>query len=275
VKLSSVVKKPSKTALIVGAAVALAAAGLGTLGARLAVASIPADNGTITGCYNPNAGNKVLSVIDPSTGATCPGGDNQITFNQNGPQGPVGATGPAGPAGPQGPAPCPSDSSASPTVVGSVVIYDHGGNSKTAGLPDRSNVYCFDHTTRFKASLGSASGGAGAGKPTLSTVSITKVANAGSVDLFNALTSGTAIPKIQLLVYQPGTTTTVLAYQFQLVKVTSDETTVVDNTPAEKVTFIFGDLQVSAPSATGGSTAISGWNVINNQPDPFTPSVPS
>jgi type VI protein secretion system component Hcp len=265
VKLNLVVKKHSKKTLIVAAVVAAAAAGLGTLGAGLAAGSIPAANGTITGCYNPNAGVKNLSVIDPSTGATCPGGDTQITFDQTGPQGPVGATGPAGSAGPQGPAPCPSASSASPTVVGAVTITYAAGEGIPGGA-DKSNLYCFDQTTSFETSLGSASGGAGAGKPTLSTLSITKEADAASVHLFNELTSGTAITKVNLVLYHPGTTTVALAYQFEPVKATSDEMTVVDNTPLEKVTFIFADFRV----ATAG-TSSAGWNQITNQPDPFTP----
>lgn len=65
-----------------------------------AYASIPASDGTITGCYKPSDGK--LFVIDST--ATCPSGTNTLTWNQAGPQGPTGATGATGATGPQGPA---------------------------------------------------------------------------------------------------------------------------------------------------------------------------
>lgn len=71
-----------------------------------AYASIPASDGTITGCYKPSDGK--LFVIDST--ATCPSGTNTLTWNQTGPQGLTGATGATratgatGATGPQGPA---------------------------------------------------------------------------------------------------------------------------------------------------------------------------
>ena len=63
-----------------------------TVAAIVAVASIPASDGTINGCYKN--GNGALSVIDSA--ATCPNGTTPLNWNQTGLQGPAGPEGPAG-----------------------------------------------------------------------------------------------------------------------------------------------------------------------------------
>ncbi len=69
--------------------------------AAFAQASIPAPNGTISGCFKKNHGQ--LRVIDPSAGGHCLPSEQPLTWNQTGPTGATGATGPTGPAGPTGP----------------------------------------------------------------------------------------------------------------------------------------------------------------------------
>ena len=57
--------------------------------AGVAVASIPASDGTIHGCYKNSTGD--LRVIDST--ATCPNGTTPLNWNQTGPQGPPGPAG--------------------------------------------------------------------------------------------------------------------------------------------------------------------------------------
>src|SRR6266852_2835409 len=58
-------------------------------GVGFAFASIPAPNGTISGCYKTsNPGQGALIVIDST--ATCPSGTTPLNWNQTGPQGPAG-----------------------------------------------------------------------------------------------------------------------------------------------------------------------------------------
>jgi hypothetical protein len=66
----------------------------------IALAAIPGANGMITGCYRPETGR--LRVIDAQAGKKCERGENQITWNQTGPQGVPGAAGAKGDPGPQG-----------------------------------------------------------------------------------------------------------------------------------------------------------------------------
>ncbi len=64
----------------------------------IALASIPAADGTINGCYNRTNGN--LRVVDDP--ASCRQHEVAISWNQVGPQGPAGPQGPPGIPGPQG-----------------------------------------------------------------------------------------------------------------------------------------------------------------------------
>jgi hypothetical protein len=63
----------------------------------VAVASIPAADGTITGCRNTKNG--TLRVIDAEAGQTCGKDEVRLTWNQTGPAGLQGPAGPAGVAG--------------------------------------------------------------------------------------------------------------------------------------------------------------------------------
>ena len=290
-KLNSVATY-SRKMLFVGPAVVVVATGFGTVFAAAAGGSIPSSGGTITGCY-PSAGPlKPLSLIDPSTGATCPPGLTQITFNQTGPQGPAGATGPTGSAGaqgtagapgatgqtgpqgpqgttgaqgptgatgPQGPAGPAGSSTPSPTanVVGTVTVDFSGGS-------DKSNIYSFDESASSSTSIGTGTG-AGAGKVTFSDISITKLVDSASTDLFAALTAGTVVPTAEVVLYQPGTTTPAISYQFKEVFVTSDEVSVdsTNNTPLEKVTFAVAEIDESfTPSTSSGSGSGSAGSPI-------------
>src|SRR3954452_4378452 len=90
-------------------AVLVAMAVLMALAASSASASIPDSNGVITSCYSTDPAGPfgALRVIDLAQSMSCSAGEQQLTFNQAGPQGaagPQGQAGPAGPAGPPGPA---------------------------------------------------------------------------------------------------------------------------------------------------------------------------
>lgn len=81
------------------ASIAVGAAAIA--GAGTALASIPDDQGVITGCYNSTSG--ALRVIDPAK-AKCSSSERTLTWNQQGQPGPQGPAGPVGATGAQGPA---------------------------------------------------------------------------------------------------------------------------------------------------------------------------
>jgi hypothetical protein len=66
----------------------------------VALAAIPGPGGVFTGCYDKTNGK--LRVIDAQASKKCDRGEQQITWNQMGPQGPQGIAGPQGLQGPKG-----------------------------------------------------------------------------------------------------------------------------------------------------------------------------
>jgi hypothetical protein len=84
----------NRAVLVVPAVLAL------VLASGIAYAAIPAANGTITGCYKANGS---LRVVDAEAMQTCTSTEQQLVWNQTGPQGVQGIQGPDGQTGPQGP----------------------------------------------------------------------------------------------------------------------------------------------------------------------------
>lgn len=78
----------------------IALSAVAALAGGIAVAaSIPAADGTITGCYHKNNGQ--LRVVESAT--QCNPSELALTWQQEGPEGPQGPQGPVGPQGPAGP----------------------------------------------------------------------------------------------------------------------------------------------------------------------------
>ncbi len=82
-----------KRRLVRPGVVTLIAAAAVLVGARIAVATIPAGDGTVHGCVKTNKGQ--LYVIDPGAGQTC-GKDTALDWNKPGAPGPKGVDGPQG-----------------------------------------------------------------------------------------------------------------------------------------------------------------------------------
>ena len=182
--------------------------------------------------------------------------------------GATGATGAQGPAGPAGPASTPPSPTAN--VVGTVT-FDFPSAAPAGETQDgpsssvTSNIYSFDESASVTTNIAGASTGAGAGKATFSDVTLTKGSDAASIDLFTALTHGAVVPTAELVIYEPGGTTTALSYQFTDVFVKSDEVSVdsTDTTPLETVTLEVASISETLPSATGTGPSV-GWNQVTN-----------
>jgi len=119
--------------------------------------------------------------------------------------------------------------------------------------------------------IGSMSGGAGAGKAKFSEFKIEKVVDSVSPNLLHYAGGGLKIPRIELYLRKAGGTRLIyLQYSFKLVYVTDVEWTVGagDDSVRESVAFAFGALQVmyklsDATGATKG-TLTGTWNQVKN-----------
>ena len=97
----------------------------------LALASIPAANGVLTGCYAKDGS---LRVIDAAAGAKCTSKEKALTWNQTGPIGPQGFPGPQGTPGPKGD-PGPQGPQGIPGRAGVPGIPGLPGPTGVPGLP--------------------------------------------------------------------------------------------------------------------------------------------
>ena len=269
------VRRSSKAAKI---AIPTAAA-LGA-GAAVAVGSIPSGSGKITACYDTvttfpgdstNPGYGLLRVIDPSNTtnvdtaafACDPSSEATITWNQQGPIGPTGPAGPAGATGQQGPAGgtgspgspgSKGDTGPQGSLFGSTFQVNGGsketlkiftGNlskalSKLSNPIDVGNFSVGVVNPTAGPSLNGATG-AGAGKATFSSFSITKKVDTASPLLFTAAGDGTHFSKA-VVSFQRGKTTQ-LSFVFDQVRVESIHIITQGDTPTESVSFTFGAMQ--------------------------------
>jgi type VI secretion system secreted protein Hcp len=269
-------------------------------GAAVATGAIPggADGKTITGCYAGPDGAVVadhdepipgtLRVIDPSLRGgpnavsdeyECQSGEKEITWSQTGPTGPVGPIGPQGPAGGQGSAGTPGSTGApgSP-LIGStsfgltnnagetfLKIDSIAGESTDKQYKGDINIESF--SLGAQASIGSASSGAGAGKATIQSFTITKALDKSSPQLLQDAVAGTRIPEAELFFAHRGKSSeqTYLKFDFSNLVVSSISDGQTSNgAPTEQVTFAFQKLEESFVGQGGKGSESVGWNVVAN-----------
>jgi type VI secretion system secreted protein Hcp len=157
-------------------------------GTAVAIAAIPASNGTIRACYStsgtPTGAARIVDETD-----TCATNEKALTWNQTGP------TGPAGPSGPTGP---PGDSGSSGT--GSSGGTDTGSGSDQGGGPSADIFLKLDgisgestdedHKGEIDVEAFTFNAKRASGKVKFSPLRVIKVYDASSPKLMQAAASG-------------------------------------------------------------------------------------
>ena len=138
----------------------------------------------------------------------------------------------------------------------------------------------FSWGAEHKATIGSASGGAGAEKAAFQELSIDKAVDASSPALFQRMATGAPIQSMELVVRKAGATSPIhLRYHFQMAFITATETsggTGAEGT-TETIKFAFGaasqSFQRQTPTgALSGESLFGGWNAIRNMGVPAYPA---
>jgi len=230
----------------------------------------------ITGQGTPSssAGNNNDFYLDSKTGniyEKISGGWVQQGSMQ-GPAGPQGATGPAGPAGSSGSSDTGTTAAAVDTFL--TLTTTSGttiqGESKDAAHPDAIVISSYKFETDNPNTIGSATGGAGAGKIKFGEFSITKTVDKSSPVLFQAEAAGEHYTKAVLTVRKAGGTQDYLTITLGTVFVSSIVHQSNGVVPTETISFVFGTLQVDyAPQKTDGtlgSVIHGGWDIVQNLP---------
>jgi type VI secretion system secreted protein Hcp len=140
------------------------------------------------------------------------------------------------------------------------------------------NVQSFSVGLVNTISLGSASGGAGAGKATFQDMSLTVPVDASFPLLSIAVARGDRFQTAVLIDTWnngSGTGTVALRYTFHTVFISSIQQSGDSGAPTETVSLKYaqaGWSYFASADTTGAPTAIQGWDVVQNQPLPCTTS---
>lgn len=233
---------------------------------------LEAQNDVLRACVANNGTLRVVAV-----GESCKNGEGLITWNLRGPAGPSGPAGPAGPQGvagpggaagpagpagaqgPQGPQGPAGDVPPAPTPVITAQMTLETLNPATIVGP--IPIINFSVGGTNPTSIGSASGGAGAGKISFSPLKVTKMLDSVSVLLLTHMASGQHFKEVKIEVFGAGNVL-LATYKFGTVFVTSDIVGGASMSLTEDAIFAFGKLQSDVN--VGGSTFNSCWDQISN-----------
>lgn len=182
-----------------------------------------------------------------------------------GPQGPTGATGPQGPAGPAGSS---GPGTTTPTVDMFLTIPNVAGESKDSSHPNAITISSYQFGTANQANIGSATGGAGAGKIQFHDLNFTHTVDSSSALLFQAEATGAHYNNVVLTVRKAGGTADYLTLTLGTVFVSSIVQHSNGDIPTETVTLTYGQLKVNYmptnPDGTLGSAITGGWDIVQN-----------
>ncbi len=250
--------------------------------------------------FPPNASDGIteppgaLRVIDPSLphtisnplgaapaanlAAVCePQQETQITWNQKGPVGPVGPRGEEGKAGGQGAAGS-QGAPGTPLIGGTTFGVSGGGTTflKIDGIEGESTqkdhkgeiqIDSFSVGAQSSQSIGSQSSGAGAGKVSIQSFSITKTLDKSSPLLFQAAATGKHFKDATLSFSRKagGKEQTYLKFDFQNVFISSvQDGSSGGGQPTEQVTFAFQKVSEAFVQPNGKVGATVNFNVSTN-----------
>jgi type VI secretion system Hcp family effector len=219
---------------------------------------------TITIGGSPLAGPSGGTTIS-NPAAECVTDETQITWNQQGPPGPQGPAGPAGGQGANGTGGAPGAPLLGESAFG---ISGAPGNTflKLDTLKGAIKIDSFELGAQPAATTGAATG-AGAGKVTLGTFTITKSLDAASPLLFQGEAGGTDYKEAQLTFERKAGSKeqTYLKFDFTNVLISGivDGQAADKSAPLEEVTFTFQKCTETLVPAVRGASPVS-FNIDAN-----------
>jgi type VI secretion system secreted protein Hcp len=214
----------------------------------------------------------------PNLAAVClPDEETQITWNQKGPAGPTGATGLQGPAGAGGAA-GGQGAPGTPLIGGTTFGVSGGGTTflKLDGIAGAATekdhkgeipIGGFSVSAQGAQNIGSQSSGAGAGKVSIQSFSITKTLDKSSPLLFQAAATGQHFKEAVLSFTHKvgGKEQTYLKFDFQNVLISSvQDGGSGGGTPQEQVTFSFQKVAEAFIEPNGKTGATVNFNLSTN-----------
>ncbi len=207
-------------------------------------------------------------------------GDNGVA-GPAGPKGDTGAVGPAGPQGVAGPAGAPGidaltlggEALSDGTADAFLIIPGVKGESVDKDFKDAIELKSFQFKIENSVSFGSASGGAGAGKASFTSIHVTKLFDKSTPELLKAVTRGSHWNEASIVFRKRGGSQPLLTVNLKLVFVSSWEQGGKAEPPLlENVDFEAGTFSVSYaaqnPNGSVGSPVTYGWDRVRNTEAP-------
>ncbi len=233
---------------MIATVVALGAIGLGggyALAAhRTAAVTTVAPDGTITACVGKMSGR--IRIVGQAS--SCRGFESVLTWNT------AAAGGGGGAATPD---------------VSEITFTLPNGDTVNGGDPPAPTFEIKDWSFGVEnpTTIGSATGGAGAGKVKFNEFTIKKTVDAASPALFKACASGVHYKTVTLTVRKAGATSPYLTYTFGTVFISAvnfASPVPGDPQPMDAITMVYGTLTVTE-APTSGSPVTAGWDQITNR----------
>ena len=233
--------------VIASSALVVGVVGGGFAAASLAFASTSTSS-TLIACEGHEGSLRLVS-----SASDCRHNERVVQWNVTGPTGPQGLTGPQGPTGPKGPTgpagPAATSTTPGASVVGTLTFTPLSGPS--AGTPLTVDLYSFSTSAQQLLSIGSSSGGTGAGKNTFSPATMTIPVGPASMALMDAFNAGdhfdTATVSLDALNAAPVETITLKLVAVSTISTQSDGSNAV--VPQMQVGLNYGDaVYTLAPS---------------------------
>jgi type VI secretion system secreted protein Hcp len=141
------------------------------------------------------------------------------------------------------------------------------GESQNASFKGQIQLESASFQATQTLNIGSVSSGAGAGKVVLGPLTVTKLPDSTSPQIFVALAEGTPAATATLSFVQSGATSAYLTIDLGLVAFSGMSTSVTGGVPLETVAMAYGRLKytVQLEGSKGITKPVSGgWDGINN-----------
>ncbi|MDE2507495.1 MAG: type VI secretion system tube protein Hcp [Planctomycetota bacterium] len=165
------------------------------------------------------------------------------------------------------------------------------GESQDKMHPKEMELKEFNFSIENPTTIGSATGGAGAGKAKFGEFTIKKSVDIGSVNLFNACAQGCHFPQARLCIRKSGgPKLDYLCFWFLMLYVTKIDWSggSGEDNPEESITFVYGAMGMQYIAQGSDGTPMQGvapqlgaWSQLLNQPEfaltagaPVTPVAP-
>lgn len=149
------------------------------------------------------------------------------------------------------------------------------GDAKAKGYEGTIEIQSFSFDVENPTTIGSATGGAGAGKIKFNAFQVTRNIDRATPKVFQNLCSGAHYKTVTISLRKAGASQSVEYMRMEFNTVFGTKLAIVlsgsdEDYPKETITFVYGSLQIKytplKPDGTPDGAVLGGWNAVVGQP---------